>query len=437
MRIHELHVSDFKRIVVVDIKPGANVVEIAGKNAQGKTSTMDSIWALFGGKDAIPQDPVREGAEKAVLIADVGDYIVKRTIKPDRSTTISVSTKDGARFDKPQAILDDLIGKLSFDPLFLVRQKPAEQLETIKTFAPGVDFAALDAEEAQAESDRADANRLVKQLTAIVDSLRGVGELPPEVDTADILARLEAASERNGKIREYIGKRQAVELEIKSIVKMVADSEQELVALRERIAAEEARIAELTTKHTALQDKLAKAKPVPAFEDEAALREELREANEANQANAAANAKAAQAKVDRERLVAAEKAAAAGQKAVEAVRQKRTDALTAIKLPVKGLGVTGAGITFGGHPLANASFAQQLQLGIALAIKANPKLKVARILEGSMLDDDAMQTLHDMAAEHDFQVWIERVGSGSEGAIVIEEGEVKAAPVKKAKAAKS
>lgn len=48
-----------------------------------------------------------------------------------------------------------------------------------------------------------------------------------------------------------------------------------------------------------------------------------------------------------------------------------------------------------------------------------------RARDGSLLDDDAMKILADMAAKSDYQVWIERVDSSGKVGFVIEDGHVK------------
>lgn len=59
-RIVELHVSNIKRIKTVDITPEKDIVILEGDNAQGKTSVMDSIAYLLGGKRLIPEQWVRK-----------------------------------------------------------------------------------------------------------------------------------------------------------------------------------------------------------------------------------------------------------------------------------------------------------------------------------------------------------------------------------------
>jgi hypothetical protein len=64
---------------------------------------------------------------------------------------------------------------------------------------------------------------------------------------------------------------------------------------------------------------------------------------------------------------------------------------------------------------------------LAIAMASNPKLRVIRIKDGSLLDDDALALVAQTAEQHDYQVLMERVGTGDPGAIIIEDGQVKEA----------
>lgn len=77
-RISELHVENIKRIKMVDITPADDVVLIEGKNRQGKTSVLDSIAYLLGGKELIPADVVRKGEKNAEITAKIDGMVIKR-----------------------------------------------------------------------------------------------------------------------------------------------------------------------------------------------------------------------------------------------------------------------------------------------------------------------------------------------------------------------
>ena len=54
-----------------------------------------ALEAALGGKDMVPADPVRHGADDARIELDLGEIIVRRIIKPDRSTSLVVTNADG------------------------------------------------------------------------------------------------------------------------------------------------------------------------------------------------------------------------------------------------------------------------------------------------------------------------------------------------------
>jgi hypothetical protein len=92
--------------------------------------------------------------------------------------------------------------------------------------------------------------------------------------------------------------------------------------------------------------------------------------------------------------------------------------------PVKGLSFDAEGWTvlLDGIPFAQASSAEQLRTCVAIAAAANPVLRVMLIRDGSLLDEDSLKLLFDLAREKDLQVWIERVGKDEHTSVVIEDG---------------
>jgi hypothetical protein len=74
-------------------------------------------------------------------------------------------------------------------------------------------------------------------------------------------------------------------------------------------------------------------------------------------------------------------------------------------MPVEGLGFAdsedGPFVTLGAEPFDQASQAQKIRVSVAIAAAMNPKLRVARILDGSLLDARSWAALEDYAATHD------------------------------------
>lgn len=429
MKILELQVTDLKRIVAVDIKPQGNVVEIAGKNGQGKTSILDAIWWTLGGKKNVTSKPVRDGAEAATVRMDLGDLVVVRKFKPDGTGTITVSNADGARYQSPQEMLDRLVGELTFDPLAFVRKDGRSQLEMLRSFVPDVDFDDLERREKDAFENRRFLARDLRHVEVILADIGDLPELPDEIDTADLTKLLEllqaendAARSHNREIELKKSAYESGEAQISAIDSEMDDLQQQFDELKNR---RDVLRRETDTRLRELS-KLGSAKEI---EDISPIMDQIRRANESTRERAAIASKHAAVESHRKRREDLAAKVDQATKDLEAVRNERTNSLKQANLPIEGLEMTATGILFNDQPLEQASDAEQLRVGVALAMAANPKLRVVRIRDGSLMDDDAMKLLHQMADENDFQVWIEVVGSGHEGAIVIEGGQVKdAAP---------
>lgn len=65
---------------------------------------------------------------------------------------------------------------------------------------------------------------------------------------------------------------------------------------------------------------------------------------------------------------------------------------------------------------------------MAIALAANPKLPVVLIRDGSLLDEDGLRMVAEMAEARGAQVWLERVSNAGNVGVVIEDGRVKEIP---------
>lgn len=77
MRIIQLEADAFKRLRAISITPTTNIVEVTGDNGEGKTSTLDAIWAALEAYAAehdlqVWVETVSQHGQAAVLIEDGG-----------------------------------------------------------------------------------------------------------------------------------------------------------------------------------------------------------------------------------------------------------------------------------------------------------------------------------------------------------------------------
>jgi hypothetical protein len=407
-KIIRLQAENVKRLNVVEIKPDGDVVTISGRNGQGKTSVLDAIAYALGGKGTQPTKPIREGAEFASVVVELDDLVVRRRWTANDKSTLVVESKNGARYPSPQAVLDKLVGELTFDPLAFSRMKPADQVATLKRVA-GLDFAKLDAERDRVFADRTVANRDVAAVRAQVNAMPEVDAPDAEVSVAAI-ARKHSEAVAAGRALDALKREQAECLEeIEASKRVVADLQRQIkeeLALQGTLAA---RSKEMLAK--------IEATTVP---DADALAAQL---ESAEGTNAKVRLKARRA----EKLAALADAQALAAKLtarLEAIDAEKLAKLSESPMPVPGLSFTAAGVTFDGIPFDQASAAEQLRVSVAMGLSLNPELRVMLIRDGSLLDADSMTLLKDLAERHEAQIWVEKVADGDAVGVVIEDGRV-------------
>ena len=114
-------------------------------------------------------------------------------------------------------------------------------------------------------------------------------------------------------------------------------------------------------------------------------------------------------------------------KQIEHLDKVKKDAFLEAKFPVEGLSVDADGVTYNGIPFGQCSSAEQLKVCVAIATALNPKIRVIRVADASLLDEESMQMIQTLAEEQDIQIWLERVTDGKDPVgVVIEDGTVKA-----------
>jgi len=95
------------------------------------------------------------------------------------------------------------------------------------------------------------------------------------------------------------------------------------------------------------------------------------------------------------------------------------------KIPDQKLSLTEQGIAYDGIPYSQISCSEQLRVAVKIAMALNPKLKVIRISDYSLLDDESKKTIQQMAKDENYQVWVETVDGTGEVGFYIEDGEIK------------
>lgn len=423
MKIISLCAENIKRLRAVEISPDGNLVEITGQNGQGKTSVLDAIWWALAGSKPIQSAPIRKGAESGHITLNLGEMIVRRTFglkdEGEYTTTLSVESADGARYKKPQDILNGLLDSLTFDPLHFARMQAREQFDALRKFVPGFDFDDAEAKNRSDFAKRTDANRRAKEKRAGTASIQIPDDFQP-IDETAILDALTEASTDNDRIAERKRRREAAGQDAARLIANANTLRQNAADLRRRADEDEAAAAKCDAEAFEINNKIAAAPPLPEPVDVADLRKHLDTARAHNATGARAEEKA---RLSREAHEAEAEAKALTEAMDERELAKRM-AIERAELPVDGLGFGDGEILLNGVPFNQASDAEQLRASVAIAMAANSKLRVIRVRDGSLLDSKSMALLAELADANDCQVWIETIQSGRPAAIVIEDGAV-------------
>ena len=393
-KIVRLSSTNYKRLKAVEIQPdpNGNLVIVAGRNGQGKSSVLDSITAALGGVNSkTTPKPIRDGEDRAEIVLETEELVVTRRFTPSGST-LTVKSTDGATYSKGQGKLDDLLGKLSLDPLEFTQLSDRDQLAALLDLVELTeDIPTLDAERNRLYSERTDIGRRGKAIGDV-----SVDESLPtdEASASELIAQIRDAHEANRAIDDAEAQRVRLAQRVTELEAELKLAREKLGELETRAQGERIDASDLEAQLASIEDTNAQIRENNTARERAALQAGLR---------------------DEYAKLTAE---------IEAIDKRKAGALSAAEFPVDGLGFDAEGVTYQGVPFKQASSAEQLRVSLAMAIALNPQLRVIRIADGSLLDADNLALIEQMATEHDFQVWIEVVGDGNGAGVVIEDGEV-------------
>jgi hypothetical protein len=404
MRIVRLQAENVKRLRAVEITPDGDVVVVSGRNAQGKSSVLDAIWLALAGAAGAKETtrPIRDGETHASVSLDLGDLVVVREWT-EKGTTLKVTAPDGARYSSPQSMLDELIGRLSFDPLAFANESPKEQLATLLSVVElPFDLEQQAVRREGLYNQRTDTNREVKRLAAIVGGMADAPDGLPdeEIDQAALAAELEEALRIEGRH----------ELAHRDVTSKTA-----LVAALKR---------QLLEAETDLANAQDHASSLPPLVDSEAIRVRLDAAETVNRQVRARDERAELAAL----LVRGRQESQRLTDEIAKIEREKADAIAAATMPLEGLSFDEDGVLFQGVPFSQSSSSERLRVGIAMAMALNPKIRVIRITDGSLLDSENLALIAGLCAEHDFQCWVERVDESGEIGVVIEDGQIAAKP---------
>jgi DNA repair exonuclease SbcCD ATPase subunit len=431
LKIIRLEAENVKKLKAIEIIPKDSTIVISGRNEMGKSSILDSIWLALGGKAASKdlKKPIRDGEEKAHVTVDLGDIIVTRKWTSDTKSYLTIENRDGATFKSPQAILDELIGNLSFDPLAFSHMSDKEQKEILLDLVDiELDLDEWEKDRTEAYEERTGVNRKVKDLEGQLSGLPEPEEGAPtkEVSAADIMTEITKAQEvkvaNDDKRKDLTEQRQ----ELAGLEETLAEVVAGIDTLTNRLTEGEKKKEQIQADMKEAKGHLLKTNSVVTAlvdPDMEAFQEKLKNVEDVNKVF-----RENQKRVDTQKsLYTAKRESQDLTDELDGMDKTKSDAIEKAEFPIEHLGFDETGVTYKDIPFGQCSAAETLRVSLSIAMAINPKLRVLRIMDGSLLDSANMKIIQDMVKEHDFQVWVEIVDESGKMGIYIEDGEVKGA----------
>lgn len=423
MKIISFKAENIKKLKVVEITPSGNIVRITGKNEAGKSSVLDAIEVALVGKKAAGRGVLRKTTEKGRVVLDLGDFTIVRSFT-DGNNYLKVETKDGFERKSPQKFLDDIVGAVSFDPMNFINADAKKQRQILLDFT-GVELDKIDAQRKDLYDSRTIEARYHKDATGALKSMTHNPDAPAKpISVSELLKDLEKIKRHNARKIELdddvsqlhddsgaaIEEISGISNRIKALKEEIKTAESELVAKRQTLKKID---ADYQTAKTAFEN--FKSKPEKPIKEQIANAEALNQTVRDNATYVEAEKKVSVHKRNVENLT----------RAIDEIDRKKTEAVEKSKLPIKGLSFSEDAVLYKGVELEEIADSEKIRVGLAISMALNPKLKVLRISNGSLLDSKSWKEIEAIVKKNDYQVWVEQVDETGKVGFYLEDGSLK------------
>ena len=406
MKIVKLEIDNVKRIRAFHISPDGRPVVLTGKNGAGKSSVLDGIEMALQGKKV--SHPILSGQSKGKTTIEMDNGLIITKSFTEKGDYLKVENKDG-KVSSPAALLKQLVGEISFDPLDFARKKGPEQKQIVKQMDPNLDFSKLEKQRQDAYEMRSLFNRQLKQNNAEIEALGDVDPAWPDQkqNAAELIEKLNVISKNKIEYQSLlndVARKQEWCEERKKEIKRIQDSLQAgmdaLIKSQEELKGYDLEI--MNQQYASIKEKI---DGIDAINNNAEIKIRFKELQQ----------KALKYNEDSNKFT----------DKIKKIDEMKEMMLANAKLPVKGLSITDNGIAFNGIDFDNLATSEQLKISFAMAMGLNPEIKVVFIRDGSLLDQEGKELIFRMAEKHGFQVWMEVTDDSGQVGIVIEDGMIK------------
>lgn len=421
-RILSLQISNARTIEMVDITPHGDLIKIQGENGQGKTTVLDIITAIFT-RTGLDDGIVRKGEESAIGVANIGDYVIKRIIRKDKTPAIEVRRiSDGKKIEQnADEFIAEITGKNGKRPIALdisriINMDSAERLSLLLECA-GIDTNRLNELNVRHKELLDLRKNEKKTLEKCESAMKEVERFAMPVDeppsTADLAKRLREINEKISAIRKLHDEKNKALDEIKRQQDIIKELEKKILEAKSLLnAAKE--------KHDLIEKQIVSSNENELREEEARISNQMSTADARREAYNN-HKKYIEKKGEWQKQY---HVVSKVEKDLESVIDEKKRLLESGNYPTPNLSVQDGEIYFKGTHWSQLSESERLKVALSIAKGLNPPLRVILIRDGNAFDDKSMEQIATWAKTNNFQIWIERVNSipelGSDSIYIVE-----------------
>ena len=420
--------ENVKRLKLVECKfdKEGGLILISGENDQGKSSLLDSIEMLFSGAKSVPKVPIRKGQETARIIGETETLIIEVNFQNDKKY-LRVTNKEGFTAPSPQTMLDELKGKLSFDPLLFVNSKPKEQIDILLSLGQfGEDPRKIDARIKIHYDNRTFHNREHKKYKGLLEAMSGpTDDLPDKkVSITDINDEKNEALRKNGlkdkliveKV-ELVKSHDAITVDINNLGERKEELQAEIKTVDNTLNSKEASMNQAIDNIEQKKEEIDRFAEIDISEFDIAIEK----AEITNEQIAQSESYQNIHKLADGALESADKETTE----IECLQSKKATELKNAKLPIDSIAYDEDGVIYQDLPFNQASDSDKTKISFQIAKALNPELKLIMSKEGDKLGKKKLLELTQLAKDEGYLFLIERIHDDGLPAIIIEDGMIK------------
>ena len=425
MRLANISVKEIGGVEIADAELAPGLTLVAGPNGSGKSSFIHALSAILCGKKGLPEIPVREGAQKGIVEGSIvnadGDLVYQVQLRQSArgSTSITLTDADGTVISSPVQTLNELRAQAGIDPLAMVEERDPKKVRDEILKAVGVDTDQLDSAEKDLRMQREALGRDMRRAQAALEQ-----HGPPLGDVPEEEVSVSALFEELQEAEATVKLASDAELEFDKQVGVVSNLEERIAQTRELLQQLELQHHEAQVVQDELQVAATDARGEADQVDLEAIRGRL---GSVEDTNAAVRKNAERAQLDSEHVRLSQRYAELSRQ-VDAIPDERRQLLANSGLAVEGLELDSEDVRLNDRTWSANSTGERIKAAIQILLAMKAPLRVAWSQRGDALDQQNLQLLCDLCAEHDLQLILERIEAGDTQSLAFVDGRLNSSP---------